>query len=485
MRFSSGTPLSQIDAELSAVGAIRSADLGAGWYGASWTDGAPVASKLPLLKALQAVTYVEPSKAYRPFRVPNDPLFNSQYALAQVDAPGGWEFEVGYSTTVTIAVIDAGIDGSQPDLTGKMGGLSHQFCDPGPNKLIAGDDVACAPAAATPACNHATHVAGVAAASTDNGVGVAGMSWGAQLLSLKVFRDVDCPTIDCSDASCQTDDWAIANAINFAVSKQNIAPYGHIVINMSLGSQSSCSGTIQGAVNNAIGANIPEIAAAGNSGGTGSPGVNSPGNCAGVVPMGATDNTNQIAYFSSNGPEMASNGLVAPGVALLTTDVGGNTASATGTSFASPMGAGLAALLVSKNPFLTPTQVQTLMRGGAQSIGQPSTVQGAGQMNVFRSLRLATKGTLAGFDGDQKPIAFPNPFRLSQGTSVNITIPTSLQGSGTDIKIYTMGGQFVREVNTPLWDGKNADGHLVASGSYMFVVKTSAGSANGRLAVIR
>lgn len=486
VRFSSGTPLSQIDAELSAVGAIRSASLGGGWYGASWTDGAPVSAKLPLLQALQAVTSAEPSKAYRPFHAPNDALFNSQYALSQVQAPAGWDFETGFSTTVTIAVIDAGIDGTHPELSGKMGnGLQHQFCDPGPNKLIAGDDVACAPAAATPACNHATHVAGVAAASTDNGAGVAGMSWGAQLLSLKVFRDVDCPTSDCSDSTCQTDDWAIANAINFAVGKQNQAAYGHIVINMSLGSQSTCSGTIQSAVNNALAVNIPVIAAAGNSGGTVSPGINSPGNCAGVVPMGATDNTGQVASFSSNGPELASNGLVAPGVSVLTTDVGGGYASATGTSFASPMGAGLAALLLSQNPSRTPTDVKTLMRGGAQSIGQSSTVQGAGQMNVYRSLRLAVKGTLAGFDGDQKPIAFPNPFRLSQGTSVTISIPTGLAGSGTDIKIYTMAGRFVRELSEPLWDGKNADGRLVASGTYMFVVKTSAGSSTGRMAVIR
>jgi len=206
--------------------------------------------------------------------------------------------------------------------------------------------------------------------------------------------------------------------------------------------------------------------------------------------MGATDNTSQIASFSSRGNELANNGLVAPGVSLLTTDLNNGTASASGTSFSSPMGAGLAALLLSAKASTTPnaalvSSVQSLMRGGAQSVGQPATAQGAGQMNVFRSLRLATKGTLAGFDGDQKPIAFPNPFRLSRGTSVNISIPTSIAGSGTDIKIYTLTGHIVRELSTPVWDGKNADGRLVASGSYMFVVKTSAGSASGRMAVIR
>jgi flagellar hook assembly protein FlgD len=125
------------------------------------------------------------------------------------------------------------------------------------------------------------------------------------------------------------------------------------------------------------------------------------------------------------------------------------------------------------------------MRGGAQSIGQPSTVQGAGQMDVYRSLRLTVKGTLAGFDGDQKPIAFPNPFRVSQSGTVTISIPQALQGTGTDIKIYTLQGGIVRDLSEPLWDGKNSNGNLVASGTYVFVVTTSAGSSRGRMAVIR
>jgi hypothetical protein len=485
VKFAVGISTAQIDAELASVGAARSWSFGGGWYAANWTDGSPVEMKLPSLKALPGVLVAEASKAYKLSRAPNDPFFSSQYALAQVNAPAGWEYEVGNSTTVTIAVIDAGIDGTQPDLSGKMGGLAHQFCDPGANKLIGGDDLACVndTTPATAACNHATHVAGVAAASTDNGTMVAGMSWGAQLLSLKVFRAADCTTVDCSDVTCQTDDQAIANAINFAATKANLPGYGRMVINMSLGGTGACSGVVSTAVNAAIAApnNIVVVAAAGNDGGA----VNSPGNCAGVIPMGATDNTGQVASFSSRGSELASNGLVAPGVSVLTTDVGGKTTSATGTSFASPMGAGLAALLLSAKPTLTPAQVQTLMRGGADTLGLPSTTQGAGQLDVYRSLRLATKGTLAGFDGEQKPIAFPNPFRVSQGGVATISYPQSLHGGNTDIKIYTMTGRIVRELSEPVWDGKNNDGHLVASGSYMFVVKSGAGTASGRLAVIR
>lgn len=484
VKIASGTPISLVDSGLAAAGAIRAGDLGGGWLAVSWTDGSPVATKLNSLRSLPGVTLAEPSKAYRALRTPNDPLFNSQYALTQVSAPAGWEFEIGTTSRVTIVVIDAGIDGTHPDLASKETNTPGFIFD-----QTTGVASADGPPT-TPACNHATRVAGVAAAVTDNGSGIAGMSWGAQLASYKVFAAGSC-TLDCSDAtapgSCSASDNAIAGAINKAVALQNTAAYGQIVINMSLGAPATpCSGTLQTAITAAVNAGIVVVTAAGNDGGS----VNSPGNCNGVIPMGATDNTSQIASFSSRGSQMSTSGLVAPGVSVLTTDVGGGTAGATGTSFSSPMGAGLAALILSAKPVTTPNaasvaNVQAVMRGGAQSIGQSATVQGAGQMNVFRSLRLATKGTLAGFEGDEKPIAFPNPFRLSQGTSVNFSIPTGLGGSGTDIKIYTMTGHIVRELSTPFWDGKNADGRLVASGSYMFVVKTSAGSSTGRMAVIR
>lgn len=492
IKFAIGTSTAQIDSALAMTGATRAGNLGGGWLAVTWTDGSPVATKLNSLKALSGVIVAEPSKAYRALRTPNDPLFNSQYALAQVSAPAGWEYEVGNSSRVTIVVIDAGIDGTQPDLTAKLTNTTSMIFDQGTGVGTTNNPP-------TPACNHATHVAGVAAASTDNTTEVAGMSWGAQLVSFKVFQDAACDvnccsaTHDCSPSdTCIASDAAIVGALNQAVTLQNTGQYGLIVVNMSLGASAnndgtcSCSGTVQTAISAAVSSGVVVVAAAGNDGGE----VNAPGCCAGVIPMGATDNTSQIASFSSRGPELASNGLVAPGVSVLTTDLNGGTVGATGTSFSSPMGAGLAALILSAKPPTTPNattvaNVQTIMRGGAQSIGQSSTVQGAGQMDVYRSLRLATKGTLAGFDGDQKPIAFPNPFRLSQASSVNFSIPQSLQGSGTDIKIYTMQGGFVREISEPFWDGKNAYGNLVASGSYVFVVTTSAGSARGRMAVIR
>jgi subtilisin family serine protease len=487
IRLSSGTDPASLDAPLAALSAHRVKDLGSNWLLVVWNDGAPVSAKLPSLAALTGVAAAQPSSTFKAFTTPNDPLFNSQYALAAVEAPAGWEYEVGNSSTVTIALIDSGIDSTQPDLSTKFAHTTSYSYDSGCSGTPCPATLDQPP---TPACSHATQVAGVASASTDNGVLVSGVSWGAQLVSYKVFDASQCQLNDCDAlTTCVTDDDAMISAINQAVSVQNTAAYGHIVINMSLGAPGDICSTddvaLAATVSNAISHGIVIVAAAGNSGGTSQPGINSPGNCPGVIPMGATDNTNSIAYFSSQGSQLATSGLVAPGVGVLTTDINGGTAGVSGTSFASPMGAGLAALLLSANPTWTPAQVQAAMRGGAQDLGQSGNAQGAGLMNVFRSLKLAKTGTLAGFAGDQKPIAFPNPFRLSQTPNVTFSFPASIQGSNLDIKIYTLQGGFVRELSEPLWDGKNANGNLVASGTYVFVVKTDKGSSTARMAVIR
>ncbi len=480
VRLSTGASLAQFDGNLGALGASRGPDLGGGWYSITLPPGQTVASALPVLRSLPGVAVADPSRVYEAKRTPNDPGVNSQYALSQVSAFAGWEYEIGSSSRVTIAVIDTGIDGTHPDLTGKLTNTtSRQF--------NATSGAASANNPPTAACNHGTRVAGVAAATTDNGTQIAGMSWGAQLLSMKVFDP--CGDINCS--GCVTSDDAIIAAIAEARALQNTALVGKVVINISLGDIGPCAGVVETAIGLAVAAGIPVIVSAGNDGGA----VNNPGNCASSIPVGATDSNNNVASFSSRGTELAQRGLVAPGVSLLTTDQGGGTANASGTSFSAPMVSGLAALILAARPTFTVAQVSTALRGGAASIGVSGLgvagagtlgdTAGAGRMDAYRSMRLAIKGTLAGFDGEEKPIAFPNPFKPSATGTVAFAIPPSLQGAGIGIKIYTLDGTFVREVNGLSWNGKNAEGNAVASGTYAFVVTTSAGTGRGRVSVLR
>lgn len=474
-----------------------------GWTLVSLPPAMSVADGFNKARGNPGFLAVDVDRAYRANKIPNDPLFSSQYALSQIDAPAGWEYETGQTSTVTIAMIDTGIDSTQPDLNQKLlntGGFESQFCNP---------DIAGAPCVPDQppiyACDHATRTSGVAAAETNNGLDVAGVSWGAKLLSLRVFNRADCTT-DCGDSvpfcgtlvgCCSTDDAAIVNAIDYAVALATSSVGTKVVINMSLGASgtpclSTDGSTTTTAVADAIALStatrIPLAIAAGND----SSSVNAPANCAGtsasngVIPVGADDQNNAIAYFSSNGPELAANGVVAPGVNVETTDISsGTTGSASGTSFSAPHVAGLAALLLSAHPAASAAEVQNWIRGGADNIGASADYQGAGRINVFKSLRLAETGTLANFKGESKAIAFPNPFRPSQAGSISFSIPNFVAGSSPAIKIYTVTGQLVKTITGLTWDGRNSGGQMVASGTYIFLVTTGMGNTKGRFSVIR
>lgn len=502
----SGQALARFDPTLNRAGResalkARGFRLGGGVAGTDWwvvafPTGMSVQGGMSILTAVSGVIETAPNHFIRPNRVPSDPNYSSQYHLGKINAPAAWEYGVGGSTNITVAVIDSGIEATHPDLSGKLVNL-NQFCDPvGVNPTNEGDDLACVGETPVAACNHGTRVAGVAAAGANNGVGGVGVSWGAKLLSVRVFRVGDCTT-SCGDNTsngCGTDDTAIANAIHKVTSFHGSTTTGRIVANLSLGylNVAACPALIQTAINTAVSSGVVVVVAGGNEGGAMRP----LGNCANVIPVGATDANDNIANFSNSGAELASNGVVAPGVSIFTTDInGGTTNGANGTSFSAPMVAGIAALMIDRDPSLTVTQVKDKLRASAESIGVASISDafrpggnsaGAGRVNAFRAMKLVADGTLAGFAGDEKVIAFPNPFRTQESGSVTITIPSGLAGKNPKIKIYTIDGQLVRDLHAQTtWDAKNDHGHFVATGVYLVLVKTDSGSQTARVAVIR
>ena len=442
-------------------------------------DGLSVSAGLSILDSLPQVETAFPNRAFKPSRVPNDPFVSRQYALAQVQAFGAWEYETGFSSRVTVAVLDTGIDGSHPDLAGKFV-LPGRVFDP-----LNGD----ASNDATPttaACNHATRAAGLAAAVSDNSAGVAGMSWGAKLLSLKVFADADC-TPGCSDeaayGSCSASETAIAAAINDAIALHNTAAAGKMIINMSIGDAGTCSAPLQTTVSAAAAAGIMMFAAAGNDGASV---MDSPANCDGVIAVGATDLHDSLASFSNSDTLMISKGLTAPGVDLYTTDLNGGYASASGTSFSSPMAAGLAALLWSAKPEKTASGIWSDMKNSADDLGSPGPDRdfGWGRMNAYKALcRVVTCRNY--YAGTEKAVAYPNPFRPKTHNIIAFKIDETLTGSGLEIKIYTSEGELVKKLEGMAWDGKNEAGAAVATGVYLFRVKTDKGSATGKFALLR
>ncbi|HEX9922719.1 MAG TPA: S8 family peptidase [Anaerolineae bacterium] len=285
---------------------------------------------------------------------PNDPGYALQWGLTQIqdhdiNAAEAWDFSTGGSD-ITIAIIDSGVDLDHPDLQAK---------------IVPGYDFVNLDSLADDDYGHGTHVAGIAAAVSNNGLGITGVSWGAKIMPLKMLN-----------ASGTGTTFNLAKAIYFAVDN------GAQVINMSLGA--SCGSgwpEVEDAVDYAVAKGVLLIAAAGNN----QPYVFCPAAIADVVAVGATSATDVRASFSNYGPELE---VVAPGVDIYSTLVGGGYGTKNGTSMAAPFVAGLAALLRSSDPALTAGDVTTVIQNTSDDLGSPGwdPLYGHGRINAWRAL---------------------------------------------------------------------------------------------------
>ncbi len=285
------------------------------------------------LEALRGVRAVQSDHVYRALLVPNDPCvlkcpfaLPEQWGLAKINAAQAWDVSTG-DPGVLVAVLDTGVSVTNADLVGKV---------------ITGPTYA--PSAFLPACganapvDHGTHVAGIVAAATNNGFGVAGLGWNTRVLSIKVLDDYGCG----NDSTVTKGIYAAADTA------------GVRVINLSLGG--ACDGlkvdpcpspALQAAITYAQSKNIVVVAAAGN--GDGESGVTTPTYPAAfdkVVAVAASDPSDNLAGFSNYGPWVD---IAAPGVGITSTYMG-TYASGEGTSAAAPYVAATAALIFASAP---------------------------------------------------------------------------------------------------------------------------------------
>jgi thermitase len=250
------------------------------------------------------VAYAEPDFVAQVAGSPDDPEFGSQWGMVRVQAPQAWEVTTG-SATVNIAILDTGVDLDHPDLANKI--ISNINFSSSPTV----DDVH----------GHGTHVAGIAAAVTNNGIGVAGLGYSAAIMNVKVMGDSGTGTYS-----------AIASGIIWA------ADNGADVINLSLGG-SSASSILEDAVNYAWSKGVVVVAAAGNNGGTT---LLYPAGYTNCMAVAATDAIDGKASWSNYGDWVD---VAAPGVCIYSTLKDNSYGYKSGTSMASPHVAGLAALV--------------------------------------------------------------------------------------------------------------------------------------------
>ena len=343
------------------------------------------------------VAFAEPNFKLQPAATPNDPRYGELWGLnntgqtggtpdADIDAPEAWDTTTGSPSTV-VAVIDEGIDISHPDLRDNIwrnpGEIAGNRIDDDGNGYV--DDVNGYDFANNDATvydpdpvtgngdEHGTHVAGTIAATGDNGVGVSGVNWDAQVASLKFLSANGGFTSDAVEA------------INYAVAKR--MP----ISNNSWGG-GGASQALRIAIEDADRAGQIFIAAAGN-GGSDDVGDNNdvtphyPSNydVSNVVSVAATDDTDRFASFSNFGATTVD--LAAPGVGILSTLPENTYGRFSGTSMATPHVAGVAALIKSREPALDDTQIKAQR---LQYVDQKAGLQGKvatdGRLNAVKSM---------------------------------------------------------------------------------------------------
>jgi thermitase len=291
------------------------------------------------------VAYAERNGILTVQETPNDPYFlnDSQWGMTKIGAPAAWDQVTG-TYPITIAVVDTGVWGSHPDLAAKMVDGWYRY-DDGGGVIVSGPIPA---GTNSDLLGHGTHVAGIAAASTNNGIGVAGVNWGAPIMPFRVFK-LDYAT-----------DYDVSVGILW------VADHGARVINLSLGGPDYVQ-TLADAVAYAWEHGAIVLAAAGNSNAATPFYPAAYPNVLGVANSGASDITTN--YPTGPGGYGSWVDLAAPGQSIISTYNNGGYTYLSGTSMATPHAAGLAALIWSANPSLTNAQVTYILTSTAEKVG--------------------------------------------------------------------------------------------------------------------
>jgi subtilisin family serine protease len=345
------------------------------------------------LAQLADVEWAEPNSIGHGTFTPNDPTYPLQWGHKNrgqaIRAPGdsvgspdcdidtnqAWDIQTG-SLSVTLAVLDTGIDAGHPEFAGRvLGGYDFVNEDSNPN-----DDH-----------GHGTSCAGIAAAAGNNSQGVAGVAWGVRILPVKV--------LNAANGGNETD---LAQGLVFA------ADNNARVISMSLGGYANQQ-ALYDAVRYAFNLNCSMFAATGNGNASS---IAYPSAWSETIAVGALSPCNERKSPTSCDGENSwgSNygtgiDLMAPGVKIHTTDIrgaggfrpGDYMESFNGTSAATPFAAGIAALVLSQAP-LSRAEVLTVMTDSCDDLGAPSydTQFGFGRINAYVALRRVSGAIFVG-----------------------------------------------------------------------------------------
>lgn len=378
---------------------------------------------------------------------PNDYWWPSEWAPPKVNAPAAWDRTVGSPSTV-IAVLDSGVDPSQPDLQGSF---------------VAGRDVVNSDDDPSDDFGHGTQVAGVAAARSNNGVGVASYCWHCSIMPVKVLGANGSGSVS-----------NIAAGIAWA------SDHGARVINMSFGTTTSSS-TLASAVQYAHDRGAVLVAAAGNSSST----VQTyPAALPTVIGVAGTDSLDRLTGTSNYGPWVS---VAAPGCNF-TTGLSAWYGTFCGTSAAAPAVAGIAGLAFSLDPGATNAEVERAIETSAVPTGfvQYGRVDAAAALSA-----LAPAGTpvaesppagespppvveplTSSFSGSITAKQPSKSFSLAVGSGTAVATLTFAKSPSLTLALIAPDGSTVGTASGPSSTRLEA---AVTGGTYRYVVSGSGG----------
>jgi thermitase len=329
--------------------------------------------------------------------VPDDPGYDLQWAPPKIDAPAAWDVTTG-SPTVTIAVVDSGLDMAHPEFSGRVVDPWDVIDDDGEPEDANG---------------HGTHVTGILGATGNNATGIAGMAWDVSLMPVRVL-----------DATGYGNDLGVAQGIYHAVA------HGAQIINLSLGgpAAASCEAgypAMSQAVKDAHAAGRLVVAAAGNDGAAQ---LRCPGRLAEALAVGATTASDARLTSSNYGQDLD---LTAPGQSIYSTLPGEDYGNRSGTSMATAHVSGLAALVWSLVPALTRDEVRAVLESTADDLGTPGWDMyfGFGRINAGRAL--ASLGPDLVVNGR----AVPNPVFAGQPLTYTLSLTNTGRLTATGIAL--------------------------------------------------
>jgi subtilisin family serine protease len=341
--FDPGTPLVRVASVVAAVGGRVVRAFPDGSQAVALPAGADRSAVVAKLRGMFRVAYAEVNATVHAAdtAAPNDPAYPRQWGLPFIDAPLAWGVAAG-GASVVVAVLDTGIDFGSPDLASKVwvnpylntdgypgGVFGWNFVNNSPN--VQDDD------------GHGSHVAGILAAATDNGVGIAGLAPNARIMPVKVLDSQGDGTTDNA-----------VSGVYYAVA------HGARVINASWGGD-DYSQAMQAALAYANSRNVVFVTAAGNESSNNDRVSTYPASfrAPNELVVAAVDASGRLASFSNYGATTVD--LAAPGVAIYSTVPGGY-ASYDGTSMATPFVSATVAMVAAANPGLTAAQLVARVR---------------------------------------------------------------------------------------------------------------------------